>query len=227
MTSPSQAIIPNKYANPGSSGCHTYILPAFFDLCPELGAHTRVLDVGCGNGAVTAQVAQRGSEVLGIDMSETGIQLARRNCPNARFEVLPADAYLLRNLDEEPFDLVYSLEVIEHLYQVPSFIEGCFAATRRGGHVHLLHALSRVCKELDDRTYGRMGQTSQFGSGWRAHSVLQPKVAIPAAGEDWLPRSEVPRRGTSAIPLEEHGDLSGAALSGPNPLLPRRADPEP
>jgi 2-polyprenyl-6-hydroxyphenyl methylase/3-demethylubiquinone-9 3-methyltransferase len=133
MTSPSQAIIPNKYANPGSSGCHTYILPAFFDLCPELGAHTRVLDVGCGNGAVTAQVAQRGSEVLGIDMSETGIQLARRNCPNARFEVLPADAYLLRNLDEEPFDLVYSLEVIEHLYQVPSFIEGCFAATRRGG----------------------------------------------------------------------------------------------
>jgi 2-polyprenyl-6-hydroxyphenyl methylase/3-demethylubiquinone-9 3-methyltransferase len=133
MTSPGQAIIPNEYANPGSSGCHTYILPAFFGLCPELGAHVRVLDVGCGNGAVTAQVAQRGSKVLGIDMSETGIQLARRNCPNARFEVMPADAYLLRNLDEEPFDLVYSLEVIEHLYQVPSFIEGCFAATRRGG----------------------------------------------------------------------------------------------
>jgi 2-polyprenyl-6-hydroxyphenyl methylase/3-demethylubiquinone-9 3-methyltransferase len=111
---------------------HTYILPPFFELFPAIDSSTRILDVGCGNGAVTAQVARRGGKILGIDMSASGIQLARRNCPTARFEVLPADANLLRNLGEEPFDLVYSLEVIEHLYQVPSFIEGCFGATRRG-----------------------------------------------------------------------------------------------
>ena len=133
MTTPSQAIVPNEYANTASSGCHEYILPAFFDLCPELGPNTRVLDVGCGNGSVTAKVAQRGSQILGIDMSESGIHLARQNCPSARFEVLPADANVLENLREEPFDLVYSLEVIEHLYDVRSFIVGCFTATRSGG----------------------------------------------------------------------------------------------
>ena len=127
------AIIPNEYASLSGSGCHTYILPAFFELFPAIDSSARILDVGCGNGSVTAQVARRGGKIIGIDMSESGIQLARRNCPTARFEVLPADANLLRNLDEEPFDVVYSLEVIEHLYQVPSFIEGCFAATRRGG----------------------------------------------------------------------------------------------
>jgi 2-polyprenyl-6-hydroxyphenyl methylase/3-demethylubiquinone-9 3-methyltransferase len=66
-------------------------------------------------------------------MSETGIRLARQRCPNGRFEVLPADANLLANLGEEPFDLVYSLEVIEHLYDPLSFVAGCFSATRPGG----------------------------------------------------------------------------------------------
>lgn len=128
-----QAIVPNEYASSTGSGCHAYILPSFFELIPDLGRNTRVLDVGCGNGAVTAQVARLAGKVVGIDMSESGIELARRNCPTARFEVLPADAHLLGNLGEEPFDLVYSLEVVEHLYQVPGFIEGCFAATRKGG----------------------------------------------------------------------------------------------
>lgn len=133
MTATSQAIIPNEYDNAASSGCHAYILPSFFALCPELGPDTRVLDVGCGNGSVTARVARRGCKILGIDMSESGIHLARQNYPATRFEVLPADAHLLANLGEEAFDLVYSLEVIEHLYDVRSFAVGCFAATRSGG----------------------------------------------------------------------------------------------
>jgi 2-polyprenyl-3-methyl-5-hydroxy-6-metoxy-1,4-benzoquinol methylase len=128
-----QAIVPNEYASSSGSGCHDYILPAMFELLPVVGPETRILDVGCGNGSVTGAMAKLGGKVLGIDMSESGIELARRNCPTARFEVLPADANVLQNLGEEPFDIVYSLEVIEHLYQVPSFIEGCFAATRSGG----------------------------------------------------------------------------------------------
>lgn len=36
-------------------------------------------------------------------------------------------------LGEGPFDLVYSAEVIEHLYDPRSFMAGCFAATIPGG----------------------------------------------------------------------------------------------
>src|SRR5215831_20442773 len=133
MTSPGQAIVPSEYANASLGGCHGYTLPALFELCPELGPNTRVLDVGCGNGSVAAEVVKRGCKIVGIDMSETGIQVARQKCPEGRFEVLPANENLLRNLDEEPFDVVYSLEVIEHLYDPQSFAEGCFSATRHGG----------------------------------------------------------------------------------------------
>ena len=44
-----------------------------------------------------------------------------------------ADRELLSRLNEAPFDLVYSVEVIEHLYDPRSFMAGCFAATRSAG----------------------------------------------------------------------------------------------
>jgi len=54
--------------------------------------------------------------VVGIDLSKQGVQLARLTYPNARFEELPADQNILESLGEEPFDIVVSAEVIEHLY---------------------------------------------------------------------------------------------------------------
>jgi 2-polyprenyl-6-hydroxyphenyl methylase/3-demethylubiquinone-9 3-methyltransferase len=123
-----------EYSN-ADPGCHhDYVLPSLMGLCgARLNSQTRVLDVGCGNGAVANQFAKLGCEVVGIDISETGIGIARKLCSAARFEVLPADADLLKNLGEKPFDLVYSLEVIEHLYDPQSFLGGCFSATKCDG----------------------------------------------------------------------------------------------
>jgi len=101
--------------------------------CSGLPEGTRMLDVGCGNGSVAAELANRGFRVTGIDMAEAGIRIARASCPKGRFEILSADSRLLENLGEQPFDLVYSLEVIEHLYDPRSYLTGCFAATRKGG----------------------------------------------------------------------------------------------
>ena len=53
--------------------------------------------------------------------------------PQARFELLPADDNLLDNLGEEPFDLVISTEVVEHLYSPRAYARGCWLALRPGG----------------------------------------------------------------------------------------------
>jgi 2-polyprenyl-6-hydroxyphenyl methylase/3-demethylubiquinone-9 3-methyltransferase len=103
------------------------------ELCPPLRPGTRVLDVGCGNGFNAAQFIEQGCQVVGIDLSEEGIALARRAYPHGRFEALPADDKLLANLNEPPFDLIVSTEVVEHLYDPRSYTKGCFAALRPGG----------------------------------------------------------------------------------------------
>lgn len=113
---------------------HEHFLPPLFDLCSDLlKPRARVLDVGCGNGYTAGQFLARGCEVVGVDLSESGIAQARAAYPKARFEVLPADDRLLENLRNEPFDIVVSTEVIEHLYAPRPYVRGCFSALRAGG----------------------------------------------------------------------------------------------
>lgn len=133
MAPSNQFIAPCQYNSAPLSGCHGYVLPAAFEMFPPRSVNLRVLDVGCGNGSVAREVAKRGCNVVGIDISETGVAIARRQCPEARFEVMAADEKLLANLGEEPFDLVLSFEVIEHVYAIRSFLAACFAALRPGG----------------------------------------------------------------------------------------------
>jgi len=57
-------------------------------LAPKAGE--RILDLGCGTGALTAEIAARGAEVLGVDRSEEMIAQARKKFPALRFEVLDA-----------------------------------------------------------------------------------------------------------------------------------------
>ena len=47
-----------------------------------IGPGDRVLDVGCGPGRHAYELARRGIEVLGIDVSETFVHLARTEAPD-------------------------------------------------------------------------------------------------------------------------------------------------
>jgi 2-polyprenyl-3-methyl-5-hydroxy-6-metoxy-1,4-benzoquinol methylase len=115
------------------SHMHRHFMPPIFDLCGNIRAGTRVLDVGCGNGATAGHFLMHGCSVVGIDLSESGISIARQAYPTGRFEVLPADENILQNLNEKPFDLIVSTEVVEHLYAPRSYMRGCFVALKPGG----------------------------------------------------------------------------------------------
>jgi 2-polyprenyl-6-hydroxyphenyl methylase/3-demethylubiquinone-9 3-methyltransferase len=116
-----------------ASHMHRYFLPPILALSGSLASGARVLDVGCGNGSTAGCFLAKGCEVVGIDLSETGIAVARQAYPTGRFEVAPADEFILQNLRCEPFDLVISTEVVEHLYAPRSYASGCFQALRPGG----------------------------------------------------------------------------------------------
>jgi 2-polyprenyl-3-methyl-5-hydroxy-6-metoxy-1,4-benzoquinol methylase len=128
----------NEYCEYGFGSCepshmHRHFMPCVLALAEPLRAGVRVLDVGCGNGYACGEFLKRGAHVVGVDLSVEGIELARRKYPRARFELIAADADLLGQLKEEPFDLVISTEVVEHLYAPRRWARACYAALRPGG----------------------------------------------------------------------------------------------
>ncbi len=95
----------------------------------------RILEVGCGNGFWAHRFAELGYEVVAIDPSETGVEQARKAYPGIRFEVMEIEADTCRQLGLDCFDVVTSLEVVEHLYLPRQWAAGCFSALRPGGRL--------------------------------------------------------------------------------------------
>src|SRR2546421_4611175 len=65
--------------------------PRFLDLLPEPGRLT--VDVGCGEGRMTAELARLGHSVVGVDASAAMLRLARGAYPE--LELVEADATAL------------------------------------------------------------------------------------------------------------------------------------
>lgn len=93
---------------------HSYLEPAILGICRRLGVH-KILDLGCGNGALCGTLYDAGFEVVGCDADATGIDLARKAFPGGRFERLAVDD-APELLGDRNFDVVISTEVVEHLY---------------------------------------------------------------------------------------------------------------
>jgi 2-polyprenyl-3-methyl-5-hydroxy-6-metoxy-1,4-benzoquinol methylase len=82
-------------------------------LSRELGGPLHALDLGCGEGHFTAQLARTGAIVLGADVSAEALRRARSRRPDLHLQAIPADAPW--PLADASFDLVWAGEVIEHV----------------------------------------------------------------------------------------------------------------
>lgn len=93
---------------------------------------TTVLDAGCGDGNFAESVAAAGYTVFGLDMSSSGIDLARaRGC--GEFAIGSLYEELLRPFARDSVDAVIAVEVIEHLYSPRTFVRRAVEALRPGG----------------------------------------------------------------------------------------------
>lgn len=103
-------------------------------LLPHLRHGMTVLDVGCGPGTITADLAQRipGGTVVGVDLPADVIETAQRTLggPNVRFEV--GDVYGLGFADAS-FDVVFAHQVLQHLSDPVAALTELRRVLRPGG----------------------------------------------------------------------------------------------
>ncbi len=105
----------------------------------------RVLDAGCGNGVFTNDLVEAGFEAFGADPSESGIAIAQRACPRARFACLDLSVALP---ERAPFDAIGCIEVIEHVYSPQRLLARFFDGLVPGGRLILTTPYHGFVKNL-------------------------------------------------------------------------------
>lgn len=161
-------------------------------LLMQLPTHrSRALDAGCGSGRHAIALAERFDQVVGIDISEPLIRIAReRQSPqNVRYHV----SDLMNVTDREGFDLVFSSNTLHHLPDLDAALLHVKGLVRAGGRAVLIDNVARrpSQKMLPDWTPARwvhvLGAVREFPGdvariGWR-QARWQLKFRTSAA---WL-----------------------------------------
>jgi 2-polyprenyl-3-methyl-5-hydroxy-6-metoxy-1,4-benzoquinol methylase len=80
-----------------------------------------VLDIGCGNGALTYDVARKAKKVVGIDLNERNITTAKNKFSRENIEHIHGDA--LTDLPNEKFDVIILSTVLEHIDKRVEFLD--------------------------------------------------------------------------------------------------------
>lgn len=124
-----------KFHYDSADAAHTaaYLWRYITKMCAELHAR-RVVDIGCGNGALCRELASRGYEVVGCEPSTEGVRLARSSASELAFHQLGVDDDPTA-VGTESFDVAIATEVIEHLIKPRNLPRFAKQVLRPGGYL--------------------------------------------------------------------------------------------
>lgn len=139
-----------------------------------------VLDIGCGGGLICEPMARLGATVTGVDASARNVAVASLHAgrQGLAIDYRQDTAEALASSDAR-FDIVLTLEIVEHVADVDLFLKSCSHLVKPGGLI-FLSTLNRTAKAWALAIAG-----AEYVLGW-----------LPRGTHDWkkfLKPSEVVR----------------------------------
>ena len=148
--------IARDYASGRPHRHHRELLPILLNSLHPLGAGARILDAGCGNGVISAELLKCGFKVKGIDVSGSGIDICRRACPEGEFHVASICDPHVNKIIGDGFDAIVASEVVEHIYSPMEFMDNCRRLLKNEGLLVLSTPYHGYLKNLLLALTGRM-----------------------------------------------------------------------
>jgi len=188
-----------------------------------------VLEIGCGRGAFAKHLVGAGADVVAADFSPAAVGLARQLVGDS-CETLVADVQAIPFPDES-FDLVVSLETLEHVTDPALGLAELVRVTRRGGRLIVttpnylsLLGLYRVARRLAGKPFteggqpinqplmlpGRVRRLRRLGCRVDAVDGAVYELTVPKLGTFDLPWLERPHAVTKWI--AQHGLTAATRL---------------
>jgi trans-aconitate methyltransferase len=154
-----------------------------------------VLDVGCGDGRMTFEIAKRARWVVGIDSSQEMVAFASRNFPESKFHKLSfqtADAAALPFRDE--FDVVYSSAVLHWVQNHESALAGIARSLHSGGRCLLQMGGKGNSPEVIDAFEATGARPRGFTYAFHSADEYRPKLkkaGLTADSVELIPKDMV------------------------------------
>ncbi len=147
------------YENSSLANAHSFLMAPLLSMLPQptnpQKQKIRVLDLGCGNGSLSNVIAEKGYEVVGIEESEQGFTIASKSFPNCNF--IQASIYDLPYAElHNSFDVVISVEVIEHLFYPRELARAAQKCLKPKGRLILTTPYHGYLKNMALATSGKM-----------------------------------------------------------------------
>ena len=169
---------------------------AFARLASEGGFTGAVLDAGCGTGEHRLRAASLGLPVLGVDVAETALAIARKKATDRGLEAefATADALHLERLGRM-FETVLDCGLF-HTFEDderPEYVASVASVTRHGGTLYVL-CFSDVGSDIGPHPVGEEEVRAAFhpGSGWNIVDLSPDRIHTRFHGEHgvsaWLVR---------------------------------------
>ena len=170
-------------------------------------AGKRALDVGCGAGLLCEPLARLGADVTGVDAADESIAVAQAHTTAMGLAIAYRSGEV-SNLDLGPFDLVTSMEVLEHVADKPAFVAQLARHLAPGGLL-ILSTPNRTpaSRALLVGAAEAVGVVPRGTHDW--HDFVTPGELEPLLGEAGLEIGEM--RGIAFSPvkgLHLSGDMS-------------------
>jgi SAM-dependent methyltransferase len=200
-----------------------------------------ILDLGCGDGILSARIIEAGASVIGIDSSEEMVEAARAR----GIDAFLADAEGMDLARFGAFDAVFSNAALHWMLDADAVASGVFAALRPGGRFvgemggeGNLRALRGALRdELTGRGHAMPEQDPAWYPGVeeftrlycvagfseiRAELIARP-TPLPDGVADWVKTFRAGLMDVAMVPEWERGDIAAAVEARVAPDL-RQAD---
>ena len=104
-----------------------------------------LLDIGCGGGLLSEPMYKLGAKVTGIDASKKNINIAKIHAKKKKLKINYVTSSPEKLKIKKKFDVILSMEIIEHVSDLDYFIKSCSNLLKKNG-VMFVATINRTLK---------------------------------------------------------------------------------